>query len=119
MLENLVKLRKARNLRQEDIAKIVQVAKSTYSYWESGKFEPDINSLRVLSQFFGVSIDYLLGNSTDKIVPDYRAIEPSKAKDIWFSSINDIDRQLINTILILSEFKKYQLLGYMENLAKA
>ena len=119
MLENLIQLRKTRNLRQEDVAKVVGVAKSTYSYWEKGAFEPDIKSLRLLAGFFNVSIDYLLGNSTDLIIPDYRAIEPEKAKGIWLSSLLDIDKQLIESVLRLDEKHKYQVFGYIESMARA
>lgn len=61
-MENRLKLlRKQRGLLQKDVAEHLNVAISTYSYWENGKFEPDQESLSKLADFFGVSADYLLG----------------------------------------------------------
>ena len=62
MLENLIKLRKGRGLRQKDIADTLNIATSTYSYWEKGINEPDLKSLIALADFFDVSTDYLLSH---------------------------------------------------------
>jgi transcriptional regulator with XRE-family HTH domain len=48
-------------MTQKELAKHLQIADSTLSYWEMGKYEPDINALRKLSEFFQVPIDYILG----------------------------------------------------------
>ena len=45
MLNNLIKLRKGRGLRQKDIAEKLKVGVNTYCYWEKGINEPDIKSL--------------------------------------------------------------------------
>ena len=63
MLDNLIKLRKGRGLFQEDMAKMLNIATSTYSYWENGRNEPDLKSLITLADFFYVSVDYLLGHN--------------------------------------------------------
>lgn len=65
MLNNLIKLRKQHNLTQKDVAKMLGVATSTYSYWETSKNEPDINSLKILAKYFNVTIDYLLDISKE------------------------------------------------------
>lgn len=65
----LKELRKKRNLRQQDIANHLSVAKSTYSYWENGKIEISNENLFKLSAFFDVTIDYLLGNSDIPTLP--------------------------------------------------
>ncbi len=62
MLENLIKLRKGRGLRQKDVADTLNIATSTYSYWEKGINEPDLKSLVALADFFEVSTDYLLSH---------------------------------------------------------
>ena len=60
MLNNLIKLRKERKLTQKEVADMLGVATSTYSYWETDKNEPDIHSLKLLADYFNVTIDYLL-----------------------------------------------------------
>ena len=62
-MENLIKLRKERNLTTRQIAEILKISKSTYNNWEKSVSQPDIENLIKLSDFFCVSVDYLLGNT--------------------------------------------------------
>lgn len=45
---------------QEDIAKILNIARSTVSSWEVSRTYPDLSSLNSLSKLFGVTLDYLI-----------------------------------------------------------
>lgn len=49
----------------EDLAKIynVNLAKSTVSKWENGKSEPTLAYARILSRYFNVTLDYIIGTS--------------------------------------------------------
>ncbi|MEF7658509.1 helix-turn-helix transcriptional regulator [Bacillus thuringiensis] len=68
-------LRKERKLRQEDMAKKIGIARTTYAMYEQGNREPDYNTLIKLATFFGVSIDYLLGTTEIKHVTDVQDSE--------------------------------------------
>lgn len=59
--ERLRELRRERNIGQVQLAKELDVGKSIVSLWELGRCEPTLSKLVALSQFFGVSIDYLAG----------------------------------------------------------
>ena len=59
--ENLKKLRKERNLTQENIADFFGVSFQSVSKWERGESYPDITMLPVIASFFKVSVDELLG----------------------------------------------------------
>jgi len=48
-------------MTQKELAMHLQIADSTLSYWEMGKYEPDNDALMRLSRFFHVPIDYILG----------------------------------------------------------
>ena len=61
--ENLKKLRKACGFRQEEVAKVLGVDRSAYSYYESGKTEPSVTNLIKISRMFKVDVDVLVGNS--------------------------------------------------------
>ena len=61
MKNRLKELREQNNLYQKDIASMLGIAVSTYSYWEKGTYEPDQASLAKLADFFHVRVDYLLG----------------------------------------------------------
>lgn len=62
MAENKIRdLRRSRGLSQAELAKIVGVAQNTLSYWENGKYDIDNKSLSIMADYFGVSVDYILG----------------------------------------------------------
>ena len=58
---NLHGLRKDRKLTLKDLADYMNVSTQTIMNWENNIYEPDINNLVKLADFFDVSIDYLVG----------------------------------------------------------
>ena len=58
--EKLKKLRKARGLSQEQLADQLNVSRQAISKWELGESTPDTDNLIALSDYYGVSLDYLL-----------------------------------------------------------
>lgn len=61
--ERLKDLRLERNISQQELGRIVNMSKMAISHWESGHSEPSIAQLIVLSNFFEVSVDYLIGKT--------------------------------------------------------
>lgn len=59
--ENLKKLRKERGVTQEDLANFIGVSFQAVSKWERNDGYPDITMLPVLANYFGVSLDELVG----------------------------------------------------------
>lgn len=59
-------LRGERCIGQEVLAKDIGVSKGIISMWENGLREPTMFSLINLSDYFGVSIDYLVGKQNKK-----------------------------------------------------
>ena len=57
-------LRKERGLTQNQLANELQFTRSTIANYEQGNRLPQIETLSKLADYFGVSIDYLLGRST-------------------------------------------------------
>lgn len=53
-------LRKKQNLTQQDLAEILTVSRSSISKWETKAAYPDILTLIQISEYFSVSLDYLL-----------------------------------------------------------
>ena len=54
-------LREEKGIGQVQLANTIGVSKGIISLWENGLREPGMFSLILLSQYFGVSIDYLVG----------------------------------------------------------
>lgn len=63
----LKELRQSKNLTQQKIARLLCVDRSTYSYYETGKTQPSLQTLLQLSDFYDVSLDYLAGKITDTV----------------------------------------------------
>lgn len=59
-MTQLAKIRKARGLLQEDVAKACGVDRSTIAKWENGLFLPRANKLPALAKILKCSIDTLL-----------------------------------------------------------
>ena len=59
--ERLKELRIERGISQQELGKLVNTSKMAVSHWESGHSEPSISQLIILSDFFEVSVDYLIG----------------------------------------------------------
>lgn len=64
-LERLYFLREENDLKQKDIAKILNVSRVAISQWETTKEIIPLDKLNIYSNYFNVSLDYILG-LTDK-----------------------------------------------------
>lgn len=56
-------LRKQMKLTQKQLADRINVDCSAVTKWETGKANPDFEKQQFLADFFGVSVDYLLGRT--------------------------------------------------------
>ena len=61
--QNIKKLRKESKLSQSRLAQQLQVTQQAVGKWETGKSVPDSDTLRKIAEFFGTSVDFLLGVS--------------------------------------------------------
>ena len=68
-------LREDKDLRQCDMAAYLHVAQSTYSEYESGQCSMSISTADKLADFFGTSVDYLMGR-TDEPKPYPKSTRP-------------------------------------------
>ena len=59
-------LREDKDLKQKDIADMLNIHQTTYSDYELGRLNIPIPSLHILADFYHVSIDYLLGRTNRK-----------------------------------------------------
>lgn len=78
LAERLLALRTARDVTQDDVAAAVHVTRSAYQTYEKGSRRPSLETLILLSRYFRVTTDYLLGLSESPAPPpelDPRAIE--------------------------------------------
>ena len=63
--ERLNQLRKAKNLKAEELAEFVGLKRRIIFFYEKNESKPSYDTLIFLADFFNVSIDYLVGRSDD------------------------------------------------------
>ena len=61
--DRLRELRIEKGISQSQLGKVVNTSKMAVSHWESGHSEPSILQLVILSNFFDVTVDYLIGKT--------------------------------------------------------
>ena len=64
--DNLIHLRKIRQLTQEEVADRIGVTRQSIAKWESGETVPDLEKCRLLAELFGVSLDDLANYEPDE-----------------------------------------------------
>ena len=112
----LKELRTEKGLTQKEVAKALDISTTCYAGYEQGYREPDLKTLKNISEFFNVTAGYVLGTEDDfggfaqsnqpeeknenKISPDekqilkaYRALSP-RDKELFLSIINNFKRPL-------------------------
>lgn len=99
----LKELRKEKKLNQIDIAKILNVAISTYGGYEQETSEPNIETLCKLADYYHVSLDYLVGRQF--------------GSDLGY--LDELDRNLLEVSKQLNNLNKMQLIAYASGLLSA
>ena len=61
--ERIKGLRIEKKMTQQELGNIVGLTSTGISYWETGKAVPNLETLVKLSNFFGISVDYLTGKN--------------------------------------------------------
>lgn len=85
-MNRIRELRKKRCMTMKELGAVVGLAESTISQYETGKREPDNETLLRLGEFFNTSVDYLLGR---EIIADSPP-EPSVPGSKWIPVIGTI-----------------------------
>lgn len=89
-------LRLEKNLSQEKIADELDVSQGLIARWENHSSTPGPEMLVYISDFFNVSVDYLVGKSK------YKYLENKKT---------DVEKEIIDNISILKDNEKEMLLN--------
>ena len=102
--KRLKELRQQKGVSQEEVAKFLNVERTTYTAYESGKSRP-VRYLDKLSSYFDVSSDYILG-----------LVDSPSLKEIKFETLSDLEKQLIIDYWKLNDAGKEKLISYSRDL---
>lgn len=122
--QRLRSLREKCGFTQEQVAKTLNIDRSSYTYYETGKTEPSIASLIKLSNLFKVPIEDLLGSECAPLVllKDSKPVKRPAAKSAENTShIFDLDKQekqLLCYYRSMDKAKKQRMIELVEALAK-
>ena len=103
--EVLKELRESNCITQEQLARQIDVSRSTIAGYESKNREPDFDKLLSLSRFFHVSVDYLLTGQRNLEFSTIPAPQPDE---------HIIDRKVIKIYKNLGFEEKKDALKYLE-----
>ena len=104
--ERLYELRKNKNISQEELAELLDVSRQSISKWENDKAYPEMTRLLFMSEYFDVSLDYLMrGADSDESNNDltvvYKAQNMLRVWNNFISNLSDKQRKLIMILYIL------------------
>lgn len=101
--KRLREVRKEHSVSQQVLADYLGVTQAALSGWETGKYKIDNNNLLRLAKYFGVTTDYLLGNSDEK--SPGAAGGPVSDRDIKFALFGgDVSDEAYNEVKQFAAF---------------
>ena len=118
--DRLREQRKRMDMTQEQVAKSLNIVRSTYAYYETGKTCPDFSTVVRIAHLFNVTTDYLL----DANVPDpqlrddsssYNAALQKAISGEW--SLREPEQKLIMAFRFLNKDKQAEILRMVEKVA--
>lgn len=103
--ERLYHLRSEKNLSQEQLAELLDVSRQSISKWENDKAYPEMTRLLFLSDYFQVSLDYLMRGTEEKqaAADTNEKYQVEKIATIWNSFVSNLSgrqRKLLYVLVI-------------------
>lgn len=94
--DELRSLRLQDGLSQAELAKHLKISRSTVSMYESGKREPDFETLEIIADFFNVNMDRLLPKK------DVPAGEDASGRGMFnlYLTLNQEDRAVVDSMIL-------------------
>lgn len=94
--EKLKKLRAENGLTQEQLAEKIYVTRTAVSKWETNNGYPGIDSLKTISNLFGISIDDLI---SDADVENKKLLDEKNARKFYYIAIAFLGATVLFTLL--------------------
>ena len=121
LAESLKKIRKQYKMTQEDIAKLLGISRSGYTYYETGKTVPSVEVLQKLSAIYNTTIDVIVGNplrgNTDsRYYADILSVSEGNADPLIYMKKDE--QALIMAFRLLPEEEKDKLQAVVMDMLK-
>lgn len=109
MYENFERLMKAHGVSAYRVAKDTGIAQSVLSSWKTGVSKPKPDKLRILADYFGVSLDYLINGESVISKPHHENTYPPLTK---------VEIELLKAFSELNELGRKHVLSYAQDMLK-
>jgi len=112
--ENLRILREQNGLTQAQVANVLQISRSTYTYYEMGRTKPDINTLKKLGRLYDISMDTLMEYSREKssaVLHDNSLIYTSNR---LMSELNPREQNLLMAFRLMGEKEREKIMDIVQ-----
>lgn len=106
MYEIFEKLMKDRGVTPYRVHKETGVAQSTLSDWKNGKCRPKIDKIRAIADYFGVTVDYLLGNEPKEKTPAEAGVTFDDFTYAMYGEAKDLSEENKNMLLDMARMLK-------------
>ncbi|MDE5984464.1 MAG: helix-turn-helix domain-containing protein [Eubacterium sp.] len=110
-------LRKKQNYTQQQVADILGIDRSTYSFYEIGKTRPKLEMLKSLAKIFKVSVDDLLDDDiseNDSLVSSPKLFNTPQFDD-KLNDLSDFEKLVVFKTRLMSASQKSKLLEYLSD----
>lgn len=105
---NLKQLRRSHNLSQAQLSSTIQLDRSLYALYESGKRTPDLDVLDRICLFYGIRIEVLMKTDPENVV----------SEAAFCQLCDDGDLKILDLFRALTPFSKGKLMEKAESLAE-
>lgn len=104
--QNLIRLRKQRAITQEQLAEAMGVSFAAVSKWERGAATPELTTIAELADYFGVSVDALIGyqmqrSDKDSLIARLRAFRHDRSAPDALETVEMALRRFPNCFAIV------------------
>lgn len=103
MVENLRKLRTSRGISQQQLADVIGTSQQSINKYENHSIEPDIQTLTKIADYFGTTIDYLVGHiphsAEGKTIGDIELSREEKTLAQDYSRLSKDEKESIRLVI--------------------
>ncbi len=117
--ENLRNLRKSHHFTQQNIADVLGIDRSAYTFYEIGKTRPSLESMKKLCDIYNVSLGYLCGYEENN--PELRREKVDALSSVEIDPIANLpkeERYLLMYFRVLNKEDKEKALEFINSLNK-
>ncbi len=114
---NIRNLRKRSGYTQKQVADLLGLDRSTYSYYELGKIKPDIATIMKLANIFGVHYTEILESEGSSGLSDSfsgrNIVEKSSVEKLCFERVTQEEKKFLDIFRNLSKDDREETIKFM------